>query len=60
MHILIDKVLTFELAVVQLVLDKVMQLINLKKLGCNSEFYRFRSYMRLFESWELFFSGEAA
>jgi hypothetical protein len=41
-----------------LVIEKVVQLLSLKKLSSNLEFDRFKNYIYLFEIWEHFFSSE--
>jgi hypothetical protein len=51
LHNLIEGIFNIQLATVKLVLDKVVQLLNLRKLSCSLDFYRFRNYVRLFEIW---------
>jgi hypothetical protein len=60
LHNLVEGVFNIQLSLIKLVIEKVVQLLNLKKLSNNLEFDRFRNYIHLFEIWEHFFGSEIA
>lgn len=48
LHNLVEGVFNIQLTVIKVAMEKVIQLLNLKKLEYSLSFYRFRSYVGLF------------
>jgi hypothetical protein len=51
-------VFNIQLTIIKAVLEKVIQLLNLKRLDSGLEFFRFKTYVGVFEQWEQFFTAE--
>lgn len=55
-----ESIFNIQLFIVKSNMEKFMKLVNLKKLGANIDFYRFKSYLSAIEAWENYFADEVA